>query len=57
MLKEINQTDKFMTLIEADFRDADFIYKNYTFKDKHLKTFQIIKKITKKTHDFNHEMN
>lgn len=37
MLKELNQTDKFMTLIEADFRDADFIYKNYTFKDKQLK--------------------
>ena len=37
MLKEVNQTDKFMTLIEADFRDADFIYKNYIFKDKHLK--------------------
>ena len=37
MLKEINQTGKFMPLIEADFRDVDFIYKNYTFKDKHLK--------------------
>ena len=44
-------------MFEADFRDADFINKNYTFKDKHLKTFQIIKKITKKTHNFNHEMN
>lgn len=28
MLKEIDQTGKFMTLIEADFRGADFICKN-----------------------------
>ena len=37
MLKEIDQTTKFMTVIKADFRDADFIYKHTTFPNKDLK--------------------
>lgn len=37
MLKEINQNNKFMTLIKGDFRDMDFIYKNNTFPNKDFK--------------------
>lgn len=37
MLKEINQDNKFMTLIKGDFRDMDFIYKYYTFSNKNFK--------------------
>lgn len=37
MLKEINQVNKFMTLIKGDFRDMDFIYKNNTFSNKDFK--------------------
>lgn len=37
MLKEINQDNKFMTLIKGDFRDADYIYKHYTHPNKDFK--------------------
>ena len=56
MLKQINQTGKFMTLIEADFRDADYIYKNYTFKDKHLKRIMAFLIITQDVYDKSEEL-
>lgn len=37
MLKEINQDNKFITLIKGDFRDADYIYKHYTHSNEDFK--------------------